>query len=336
MDNRRIFVFITLLAIPLIIFVCLLMVGVDCGNKSDTSDGLGYISELESQDAQYLEHSIAAGNAATTAPNRPTEEATEPSTEDVTDSTTQAPTEENTEGTTDGDVNEEPTTSEPVTQEPTTPAPAPGGDVIVVSGQSVIPYTIDKAMVADTMAQIDAGTLTYKSLYANSLFVGDSITSGFDVYSIVNSSNVIAVVGANMNTHLTENLATIVQYNPEYLFVHYGLNEMNPSEAGANAFVAKYKENLTYLKQNLPYTKIIVLALSPVGNAAIEKQNRFTWIPTYNDKVRAMCQEIGVGFHQNDAFFNERMHLYGKDGIHYQPELYRQWIRLITEEMGIY
>ena len=321
MNNRRIFVFITLLAIPLIIFVCLLMVGVDCGNKSDTSDGLGYISELESQDAQYLEHSIAA------IPEATTEHVTEPSTEDVTDGTTNAPSEDSTEGT-DGETTEEQTTSEP-TQ-------APDEEVIVVSGQSVIPYTIDKAKVADTMSQIDAGTLTYKSLYANSLFVGDSITSGFDVYSIVNPSNVIASVGANMNTHLTENLTTIVQYNPEYLFVHYGLNEMNPSEAGADAFVAKYKENLTYLKQNLPYTKIIVLGLSPVGSAAIEKQNRFTWIPTYNDKMRAACQEIGVGFHQNDTFFNERMNLYAKDGIHYQTELYRQWIRLITEEMGIY
>ena len=329
MDNRRIFVFITLLAIPLIIFVCLLMVGVDCGNKSDTSKGLEYIQDLESQDTQYLEHSIAAGNAATTAP---TENNTEPTSEN---NTTEAPTTE--QGSENGtDAPDEVVTDTPETEDPTTQPVVPEPGPIVVAGQSVIPYTIDQAALTTTLNQLDAGTLTYKSLYANSLFVGDSITTGFDVYSIVNSSNVIAVVGANMNTHLTENLTTIVQYNPEYLFVHYGLNEMNPSEAGVNAFIAKYKENLTYLKQNLPYTKIIVLGLAPVGSVAIEKQNRFTWIGTYNDNMRAMCQEVGVGFHQNDAFFNARMDLYAKDGIHHQPELYRQWIRLITEEMGIY
>ena len=326
MSNRRIFVFVTLLAIPLIIFVCLLMVAVDCGNKSDITDGLEYIQELQSQDVQYLEHSIAAGNTPTQAP---TEKETEPSTEN---NTTEVATDEPIEG---GDVTEEPTTAESVVPEPTTPAPPDSGEV-VVSGQCVIPYTVDKAAAADTIAQLDAGTLTYKSLYANSLFVGDSITTGFDVYSIVNSSNVIAVVGANMSTHLTENLYTIVQYNPEYLFVHYGLNEMDPSEAGVNAFITKYKENLTYLKQNLPYTKIIVLGLAPVSGAAIEKQNRFTWIGTYNDRMRGMCQELSVGYHQNDAFYSARMDLYAKDGIHHQPELYRQWIRLITEEMGIY
>ena len=333
MNNRRIFVFITLLAIPLIIFICLLMVGVDCGNKSDTSDGLEYIKDLESQDAQYIEHSIAAGNTPTTAP-------TEPSTENnATEApTTESGSEADTNGSTEGDtdVPDEPNTETPTTEAPTTPPVVPDSGEVVVSGQSVIPYAIDKTAVANTLAQIDAGTLTYKSLYANSLFVGDSITSGFDVYSIVNPGNVIAAVGANMSTHLTENLATIVQYNPKYLFVHYGLNEMNPSESGVNAFITKYKENLTYLKQNLPYTKIIVLGLSPVGSAAIEKQNRFTWIGTYNDRMRSMCQEMGIGFHQNDAFFNGRMNLYAKDGIHYQPELYRQWIRLITEEMGIY
>lgn len=330
-NNRRIFVFITLLAIPLIIFICLLMVGVDCGDKADTSEGLDYIQGLESQDSQYLEHSIAEGNRPTV--EKPTEPSTEATTEAPTEPSGEGVTEPSTEGTTDAPIEE--TTPAPIIPEPTTPAPTTPPEIII-AGQSIIPYTVDQALLADTLAQLDAGTLTMKSLYANSLFVGDSITSGFDVYSIVNSSNVIAAVGANMNTHLTENLATIVQYNPKYLFVHYGLNEMNPSEAGVNGFIAKYKENLSYLKQNLPYTKIIVLSLSPVGSQAIEKQNRFTWIPTYNDRMRAMCQELGIGFHQNDAFFNERMHLYGKDGIHFQPELYRQWIRLITEEMGIY
>lgn len=320
-NNRRIFVFITLLAVPLIIFICLLMVGVDCGNKADTTEGLDYIQSLENQDSQYLEHSIANSTTAT-------EGTTEPSTENNTENVTEDSTENITQPTTQAPVVTEPATQAPVP--PTTPGE------IIVAGQSIIPYAVDETLLANTLDQLDAGTLTTKSLFANSLFVGDSITSGFDVYGIVNSNNVIASVGASMSTHLSQNLGTIVQYNPKYLFVHYGLNEMNPSEAGVNGFVAKYKENLSYLKQNLPYTKIIVLSLSPVGSQAIEKQNRFTWIPTYNDRMRAMCQEIGVGFHQNDTFFNERMHLYGKDGIHFQPELYRQWIRLITEEMGIY
>lgn len=327
-NNRRIFVFITLLAIPLIIFICLLMVGVDYGNRQDTTDGLEYISELEDQDTQYLEHSIANQTTAGNITEPPTGEITEPGTEGV----------ESDEGTTTVTPGETEPSTEQGTQPPTEPPTQPSlpPQQIVVEGQSVKPYAIDTALLQASMSKLDSGSLSYKTLYADSLFVGDSITSGFDVYGIVNSSNVIAYVGANMNTHLTSNLDTIVQYNPKFLFVHYGLNEMNPSDAGVNSFITKYKENLQYLKSKLPYTKIIVLSLAPVSEGAIQKQNRFTWIGTYNDRMREMCKELGIGFHQNDAFFNERMNLYGKDGIHFSAELYRQWIRLITEEMGLY
>jgi hypothetical protein len=153
---------------------------------------------------------------------------------------------------------------------------------------------------------------------------------------VLNDNNVVAEVGGTVYDHLPNNSGTVVGYNPKVLLLHYGLNEMDPREAGMNSIIAQYKQCIQSLKTQLPNTKIIVLGLAPVTDAAITKQPRFTWIGTYNDQMRAMCRELGIGFYQNDQFFYDRMHLYGSDGIHIKKELYLHWIKDITKEMGLY
>lgn len=284
--KRKVFIFATVIAIPVIIFIGLHISGMNLGTGTDMSEGIEYLKKLDEQDVQLIEHNINNGG----------------------------------QGESTGHVN------------PNNPDDNSEQD----TGLCYLPYYVDEGKAAETLAQLDNKTLTIKELFSDSLFVGDSIITGFDDYHIVNESNVIAKVGARLDKHLEENIETIVQYNPEVLFLHYGLNEISMDESELDRFIEVYEKDIKILKERLPYTKIIVMGLTPVLDNALESQERFIKIPDYNERMRSMCIELEVGYQENNRIFADNKDLYGKDGIHFNPELYKLWMREIVEEMGLY
>ncbi|MGN0374975.1 MAG: GDSL-type esterase/lipase family protein, partial [Butyrivibrio sp.] len=274
------------------------------------------LSRLDEQNVQEIEHSInSAEDTEVTTP--------EPTSPVQPDETTGEPT--------------APVQPEETTPEPTEPPTEPPTEVFHPSNQlCYMPYTMDKNKAAAAVSRLDNGELTVNELFSNSLFVGDSVMSGFSAYHVIDDNNVIANVGANLATHLGENIDTIVGYNPEYLFIRYGLNEMSPYDNDLNKFINTYKEDIRILKERLPYTKIIVVGLSPVLSQAIEAQARFNRIPAYNAAMRQMCTEMGVGYYENSELFLNNAAYYGKDGIHIGKNMYLLWIRNMVEEMGLY
>lgn len=323
-----------LVVLSLMVLVTLFALIKKIGDTVDTQKGEEYISSMEAQNAQDIEQSL-----------KETQENME-TTQVVVDNPTNEPitNPQVTEPVPTEPIVTEPVPTDPVIipTEPATPAPtepiteAPTEGFHTNNAACYVPYYVDKNSAAAAVAQLDNGTLSVKELFSNSLFVGDSITSGFSDYKIVNSNNVIASVGARMSVHLPENMETIVQYNPDILILHYGLNEMGVEQYHLDNFINKYKECLISLKSRLPYTKIIVLGLTPVLDIAIQAQGRFVRIPAYNDAMRQMCIEIGVGYEENAPLFNANPDMYGKDGIHIKSTMYKLWIRQIVEEMGLY
>ena len=323
-------ILIVLVIVSLMVFTTLFVLTMKLGKETDTSKGEEYISSMEAQNAQDIEQSLkqtegqkeTEQTSLSTENNTPDAETKPQVTEPSTSETVETPTQPATQ---------------PSTQPPTEPVTEPPTEGFHTNNAvCYVPYFVDKDKAAAAVVQLDNGTLSVKELFSNSLFVGDSITSGFSDYKIVNSNNVIASVGAKMAVHLSENIETIVQYNPDILILHYGLNEMGKEQYHLDNFINKYKECLVTLKSRLPYTRIIVLGLTPVLDNAIQAQERFIRIPAYNAAMRQMCVEVGVGYEENAPLFNAHQDMYGKDGIHIKSTMYKLWIRQIVEEMGLY
>ena len=323
-------ILIVLVIVSLIVFTTLFVLTMKLGKETDTSKGEEYISSMEAQNAQDIEQSLKQteeqeetdSTAVSTENNTPDVETKPQVTEPSTSETVEIPTQPATQ---------------PSTEAPTEPPTEPATEGFHTNNAvCYVPYFVDKDKAAAAVVQLDNGALSVKELFSNSLFVGDSITSGFSDYKIVNSNNVIASVGAKMAVHLPENIETIVQYNPDILILHYGLNEMGTEQYHLDNFINKYKECLVTLKSRLPYTRIIVLGLTPVLDNAIQAQGRFVRIPAYNAAMRQMCVEVGVGYEENAPLFNAHQDMYGKDGIHIKSAMYKLWIRQIVEEMGLY
>lgn len=308
MKKKLPFFLALIISVPIITLIVFLLAGVKADN-ANVADGESYMAALKDADINKIEHKINE--------NRQTGSSTEPvttaPTEPVTDSATTAPT------------------------NPPETKPASTGDFSYSNIGCYIPYSVDADKANAAADSFDGSSVSYRTVFGNAAFVGDSVMTGFDVYmGLPNNVNVFAEVGAFMDKHLPAVIDSVIARYPKYVFVRYGINEMGTTTAEADAFASRYKGYIQKLKNNLPDAKIVVLGIAPVGNAAVAKNSRFGMINEYNTRIKAFCQEIGVAYYENSELFISNASLYSKDGIHFSKELYQKWVKDIIRKVGVY
>uniref|UniRef100_UPI004024E805 GDSL-type esterase/lipase family protein n=1 Tax=Eshraghiella crossota TaxID=45851 RepID=UPI004024E805 len=308
MKKKLPFFLALIISVPIITLIVFLLAGVKADN-ANVADGESYMAALKDADINKIEHKINE--------NRQTGSSTEPvttaPTEPVTDSATTAPT------------------------NPPETKPAGTGDFSYSNIGCYIPYSVDADKANAAADSFDGSSASYRTVFGNAAFVGDSVMTGFDVYmGLPNNVNVFAEVGAFMDKHLPAVIDSVIARYPKYVFIRYGINEMGTTTAEADAFASRYKGYIQKLKNNLPDAKIVVLGIAPVGNAAVAKNTRFGMINEYNTRIKAFCQEIGVAYYENSELFISNASLYSKDGIHFSKELYQKWVKDIIRKVGVY
>lgn len=308
MKKKLPFFLALIISVPIITLIVFLLAGVKADN-ANVADGESYMAALKDADINKIEHKINE--------NRQTGSSTEPATtaptEPVTDSATTAPT------------------------NPPETKPASTGDFSYSNIGCYIPYSVDADKANAAADSFDGSSISYRTVFGNAAFVGDSVMTGFDVYmGLPNNVNVFAEVGAFMDKHLPAVIDSVIARYPKYVFIRYGINEMGTTTAEADAFASRYKGYIQKLKNNLPDAKIVVLGIAPVGNAAVAKNSRFGMINEYNTRIKAFCQEIGVAYYENSELFISNASLYSKDGIHFSKELYQKWVKDIIRKVGVY
>lgn len=308
MKKKLPFFIALIISVPIITLIVFLLAGVKADN-ANVADGESYMAALKDADINKIEHKINENRQTGTS----TEPATTAPTEPVTDSATTAPT------------------------NPPETKPASTGDFSYSNIGCYIPYSVDADKANAAADSFDGSSVSYRTVFGNAAFVGDSVMTGFDVYmGLPNNVNVFAEVGAFMDKHLPAVIDSVIARYPKYVFIRYGINEMGTTTAEAGAFASRYKGYIQKLKNNLPDAKIVVLGIAPVGNAAVAKDSRFGMINEYNTRIKAFCQEIGVAYYENSELFISNASLYSKDGIHFSKELYQKWVKDIIRKVGVY
>lgn len=308
MKKKLPFFIALIISVPIITLIVFLLAGVKADN-ANVADGESYMAALKNADINKIEQKINENRQTGTS----TEPATTAPTEPVTDSATTAPT------------------------NPPETKPASTGDFSYSNIGCYIPYSVDADKANAAADSFDGSSVSYRTVFGNAAFVGDSVMTGFDVYmGLPNNVNVFAEVGAFMDKHLPAVIDSVIARYPKYVFIRYGINEMGTTTAEADAFASRYKGYIQKLKNNLPDAKIVVLGIAPVGNAAVAKDSRFGMINEYNTRIKAFCQEIGVAYYENSELFISNASLYSKDGIHFSKELYQKWVKDIIRKVGVY
>jgi lysophospholipase L1-like esterase len=153
----------------------------------------------------------------------------------------------------------------------------------------------------DTPSGEDAPLIYRRSYFSNSLFVGDSIMTGFYLYDYLDKSNVFAEKGLNPTTILDYDIggqtlvAKTAEMKPERIFVMLGSNGiafLPPASMGDSM-----EKLLDGLEKASPDSQIILMSIPPVTQAHNDtKPEKNAAIKEYNDILENVAVKHGVTF----------------------------------------
>lgn len=189
-------------------------------------------------------------------------------------------------------------------------------------------------LAKDILKKLEKGKTTYKKVFKNVYFMGDSLMNGLESYKILNPKKIYSKVSASLY-HLEENYKKVIKKEPSVIVLHYGLNCLGYTDEALDGYVKMYSKYIKKMKKALPETRIIVSSIFPVDRK-VAKNKLFGRIKTYNKAMKNMCKELGVEYLNNNPLFKEIEYCYGRDGIHLPESFYRDhWLKYLIKEMEI-
>lgn len=166
----------------------------------------------------------------------------------------------------------------------------------------------------------------------NALVMGDSRTEALKEYRILENVKVISQIGIELDA-TDEQIDEAISRNPQYVFLAYGLNDLEATYGDREVFKEQYRRVIEKLKQGLPDAKIYVNTILGVQEKAIKKNSYLNYIEDFNAAIRELCTEENVGCIEVGDLGNEEM--YEPDGEHLKAAYYPLWIDKMTEAAGI-
>lgn len=198
-------------------------------------------------------------------------------------------------------------------------------------------YTIDKSKPVPLQPKVS------DSYFSNAMFVGDSITTGIDLYGIIKGVPVVAYTGINTNTVLTSKvfrtnsgkitfLQKMKQYNPKYIYIMLGTNGIHFQTK--TSFITGYSKFVDAVKKQHPKSIIYLQSILPVSaKKSSDKRFANSKINEYNALVQKLAKDKGVYYlNVAEAFKDKNGNMPSaatSDGIHFGPAYYKRWIEYL-------
>lgn len=197
---------------------------------------------------------------------------------------------------------------------------------IVTSTESPTPSTIPKS---------NSSNLTSRECFQifqekHAMVAGDSMAEGLTAYEVLDSSNVVWYRGRRIN-NMKEDIDKIISYQPNYLFLNYGSNDLELWEENVSSFIKSYRNTLSYLEKTLPNTKIIINSILPVSEKAVSKTPAYSYQELFNTKLKDLAEELEIPFLENSIYLKEKENPFSPDGVHPKSFYYSLWAKNMAE-----
>lgn len=205
-----------------------------------------------------------------------------------------------------------------------------------VEYQNLVAAANLRQVIDEEIAEIEKGNLTYREVFQDVYLCGDSLMCGLDNYGLINGRHLMAQVGAKLSD-LETILPRIISAKPRVLILHYGINSVSTREGAAEAFAGTYGGIIDKIRDGSPNTRIIVSLIFPAGEKALARNEKFSGIPRFNERLMQMCDEKGIEYLDTTALLHEHDEFYTVDGIHQDKAFFtKYWFQHIMREMEIY
>lgn len=158
----------------------------------------------------------------------------------------------------------------------------------------------------------------------NAYVIGDSMVEGLTAYNVLDEDQAVFHRGRRID-NMEKDLPKLLNQNPSYLFLSYGSNDLELWTGRVNSFIAAYRKKLTYLKETLPNTTIVINSILPVSHKAVNKSSAFSYQELFNNELKNLANELNVPFLENSVYLNEKEKPYSSDGIHPKAFYFILW-----------
>ena len=195
------------------------------------------------------------------------------------------------------------------------------------------------AMIAQWNEQLDADTVTnltdeeqvaVRTLFANTIFFGDSMTQAIGEYGFLDMTNIVYQRSATIDVLITK-IPEVAATLPKQVVIFTGLNDCNHYTDIAD-YRRDYVTMLQQLKASIPGVKIIVSSLLSPSDALGQVRADLVRAPQFDQELRSICQENDVAY--VDSTWIVRQKNYLDDGIHMNRTFYRVWFRYLKALLG--
>ena len=195
------------------------------------------------------------------------------------------------------------------------------------------------AMIAQWNEQLDADTVTnltdeeqvaVRTLFANTIFFGDSMTQAIGEYGFLDMTNIVYQRSATIDVLITK-IQEVAATLPKQVVIFTGLNDCNHYTDIAD-YRRDYVTMLQQLKASIPGVNIIVSSLLSPSDALGQVRADLVRAPQFDQELRSICQENDVTY--VDSTWIVRQKNYLDDGIHMNRTFYRVWFRYLKALLG--
>lgn len=162
------------------------------------------------------------------------------------------------------------------------------------------------------------------------MVIGDSMAEGLSAYGVFNPVNVVWSRGRRID-NMQEDMSRVLEFQPDYLFLAYGLNDLEMWNGRVEGFISSYRNTISYLQSVLPNTKIIINSVLPVSKEAQDRHSAFQYQELFNTELEKLASEFGIPFLENSGYLLGKENPYTTDGIHPQYFFFFDWGKHMVE-----
>ncbi len=191
---------------------------------------------------------------------------------------------------------------------------------------------------SETTAAASMSSSEYKEHFADSLFIGDSITVGFSAYGYIGENNVAAKIGLNPSSALTKEIelpdgstktvsARAAELQPKNVYIMLGSNGIQ--WLSNESMLSSVSELSAQIKAADPDCSVYLLSIPPVTEVynSENEGNIMSRINDYNAELKSIAAQNGCGYidittplQDSTGYFDPD--LAEKDGIHFKGRCY--------------
>ncbi len=188
--------------------------------------------------------------------------------------------------------------------------------------------------------------------FSDAVFVGDSITTGIDLYGTLTNAGVVASTGINLETALTaksvRNKAgdkvtipeAVKEFNAKKIYVMLGTNGID--WMSVDQMITQYQKVFDKLKTDNPDAIFYIQSIPPITREKEQKASQMSIekISEYNDRLLKLAEENKAYFvdvysaiASEDGYLSSDI---STDGVHFDSSVYTKWIEYVRRHTSRY